>query len=565
MLRTLSIKNIALISSSEIEFSGGLNILTGETGAGKSIIIDSLNFVLGARADKSLVRHGQNEAIVEAEFSDINTSVMKMLDEYVIDYSEGMIITRRMTSDGRNVCRINGVKLPVGVLRDIAGAVVDIYGQHENSVLLNVDSHIGIIDMFGGVKLSKVQEKYTSAYREYKKVCSAIKKYSTIMDAEIRLEILQKQLREIEDFGVVIGEESQLIKLCDSYEHIDEIKKSTQNAYSALVDMEGNANDLVSNSVRQLRMIEDYDSELSNYIDRLESVMIEISDVASSVVSIGERLDVDEYEAGRNIERLSALHELEGKYGDTEKDILDYLDKISIEVDVIGNRGYELDKLSSDKIKYYELLNKYGTELTTIRTKTAKKFSGLVVTELRELGMPNTTFSVEITTLEGEDSIMKGATASGLDSIEFMISPNAGEPLKPLGSVISGGEMSRFMLAIKKISAEIDGVNVMVFDEIDTGISGKIAQVVAAKLFDISVSRQVLAVTHLPQLASMADNHYLIEKTTDNVTTSTNIRLLDFDQSVEELAVMIDGVGASDSAVVHATGLKTNAKEYKSR
>ena len=565
MLRTLSINNIALITSSEIDFSNGLNILTGETGAGKSIIIDSLNFVLGARADKSLVRHGCNDAMVEAEFDDINAVVGRMLDEYDIDYSEGVIISRKMTLDGKNVCRINGVKLPVGVLRNIAGALVDIYGQHENSILLNADTHIGIVDLFGGDKLVNIHDKYISAYRSYKSICNAIKKYSSIMDAEIRQEILQKQIKEIQDFGVIVGEEVALVKLCDSYDNIEEIKRATQGSYNALADMEGNANDLISNSIRMLRGIEEYDESLEGYIDRLDSVMIEISDVASSVVSIGERLDVDEYEAGANIERLKVLHELQDKYGNSEEEILAYFDKISKEVEILGNSGFELEKLSADKSKAFTLLKKLGLDLTALRAKTAKKFSQLVVGELKELGMPNTTFSVEMISLSEDDGIEKDATASGFDVVEFMISPNAGEPLKPLGKVISGGEMSRFMLAIKKISAEIDGVNVMVFDEIDTGISGKIAQVVACKLYDISISRQVLAVTHLPQLASMADNHYLIEKTTDNITTSTSVRLLDFDQSVTELAMMIDGLQGSVSAIAHASGLKSTANTYKAK
>ena len=327
--------------------------------------------------------------------------------------------------------------------------------------------------------------------------------------------------------------------------------------------MDNSANDLLSNCIKQLRSIEEYDESLEGYVDRLDSVMIEISDVASSVSSIGERLDVDEYESNRNIFRLKALHELEDKYGNTEDDILKYFDKISLEVDMIGSRGYELEKLTNDKIKVLAKLSKQGTELSALRSKTAKKFSSLVVSELKELGMPNTTFCVQIDSVVSESDINKSATGSGFDIVEFMISPNAGEPLKPLGKVISGGEMSRFMLAIKKISADIDGVNAMVFDEIDTGISGKIAQVVACKLYDISISRQVLAVTHLPQLASMADNHYLIEKTTDNVTTSTNIKLLDFDQSVREIAMMIDGIQGSESAIAHATGMKTTANIYK--
>lgn len=565
MLRTLTINNIALIKHTEIEFQDGLNILTGETGAGKSIIIDSLNFVLGARADKSLIRHGESEAVVEAEFDSVNSHVASILDLYDIECEDGLIITRKMTVDGKNTCRINGIKLTVSGLREIAKALVDIYGQNENSLLLDVDTHINIIDKFKKDDIFIVKADYEKAYRNYKQVLHAIKKYSAIENVALRLDILEKQIREIKDFNVTIGEEDELVKQCEMFENSDNIMRTTNEVYNMLSgDSDTNVIDLLSMSIKRLYDISSYDSEVDSLVDRLESAKIEISDIASSVSSIGDRVDIDEYEAEEKQARLRELHNLEAKYGNTESIILSYLEKIEKEYDELGNVEYELDRLRGELDSVYKDMYEKGMILSNARRKCASEFESLVVSELRELGMPNTTFCVNIDTLSTKEDISNSAGLSGFDNVEFLISPNAGEPLKPLNKVISGGEMSRFMLAIKKISAELDGVNVMVFDEIDTGISGKIAQVVANKLYDISVSKQVLAVTHLPQLASMADSHFLIEKNTDNITTSTNIRLLDFDESVLELAKMIDGIDSgSELGKLHAKNLKENAKIYK--
>lgn len=564
MLRTLTISNIALITSCEIDFQKGLNILTGETGAGKSIIIDSLNFVLGDRADKSLIRHGEEEATVEAEFDDINDRTQKMLEDYDIDFEDGLIISRKMTVDGKNTCRINGVKVTVSVLKSITNALMDIYGQHENSVLLNSDNHLDILDMFASDEIKQIKQEYVQAYKAFKEVKTSLNKYNSVTDAEIKLEILSKQLEEIDDAGITIGEESELQRLCDMYDNCEEIVNSSNNAYTVLSgDMESNVCDDIFNAIRELKKIEEFNKDIEGYINRLEEARIEISDIASSVEAIASGVDIDEEEAGQNIARLRLIHNIEGKYGDTEEDVLAYRDKISKEIEELSNFSFMLDKLSRDYEINLERLVKKGEELSNARKAVAINFEKMVVAELKELGMQNTTFAVDIASMNDPDIIANKATVDGIDIVEFLISPNAGEPLKPLNKIISGGEMSRFMLAIKKITAQIDGVNVMVFDEIDTGISGKIAQVVANKLYDISISKQVLAVTHLPQLASMADAHFLIEKTTDNITTKTGVKLLDEEQSIHELAKLIDGITASEFALLHAGKLKENAKEYK--
>ncbi len=565
MLRTLTINNIALISFAEIDFAKGLNILTGETGAGKSIIIDSLNFVLGERADKTLIRNGESEALVEAEFDEINLPTQKILQEYEIDFEDGLILSRKMTEDGKNVCRINGMKVTVSALKNIASSLVDIYGQHENSVLLNSDNHIDILDNFIGENIQLAKQEYLTAYKNFRQIKAKLSEYNKMTDVDIRVEILQKQLQEINDANIVVGEEEELQKRCDMYENAEEIVRASNNAYTLLNgDMENNACDNIYTAIKQLGNIEEFDSNINGYISRLDEARIEIADIASSIESISNGVSVDEYEAQRDISRLHTIHNIEGKYGDSEEKVLAYRDKIALEVDELSNYSFMLEKLTNDYNIALDILEQKGIDLSDVRKNYAKQFEKLVITELKELGMPNTGFEVDIVTYNDIETIANKAGSNGIDIVEFLISPNLGEPLKPLKKVISGGEMSRFMLAIKKITAQIDGVNVMVFDEIDTGISGKIAQVVANKLYDISNSKQVLAVTHLPQLASMADAHYLIEKTTDNLRTNTNVKLLNSNQSAFEIAKMIDGISASESAVLHASKLIEIANNYKS-
>ena len=566
MLRTLTINNIALISFAEIDFAKGLNILTGETGAGKSIIIDSLNFVLGERADKTLIRNGESEALVEAEFDEINLPTQKILQEYEIDFEDGLILSRKMTEDGKNVCRINGMKVTVSALKNIASSLVDIYGQHENSVLLNSDNHIDILDNFIGENIQLAKQEYLTAYKNFRQIKAKLSEYNKMTDVDIRVEILQKQLQEINDANIVVGEEEELQKRCDMYENAEDIVRASNNAYTLLNgDMENNACDNIYTAIKELGNIEEFDSNIKGYISRLDEARIEIADIASSIESISNGVSVDEYEAQRDISRLHTIHNIEGKYGDSEEKVLAYRDKIALEVDELSNYSFMLEKLTNDYNIALDILEQKGIDLSDVRKNYAKQFEKLVITELKELGMPNTGFEVDIVTYNDIETIANKAGSNGIDIVEFLISPNLGEPLKPLKKVISGGEMSRFMLAIKKITAQIDGVNVMVFDEIDTGISGKIAQVVANKLYDISNSKQVLAVTHLPQLASMADAHYLIEKTTVNLRTNTNAKLLNSNQSAFEIAKMIDGISASESAVLHASKLIEIANEYKSK
>ncbi len=564
MLRTLTINNIALISYAEIDWGQGLNILTGETGAGKSIIIDSLNFVLGDRADKSLIREGEEEALVEAEFDEINSITQEILKEYEIDFEDGLILSRKMTIDGKNICRINGIKVTVSALKSIASSLVDIYGQHENAILLNSDNHINILDNFIGDKITCAKQEYLQAYNNFKQIRFKLNEYNKMTDVDIRCEILQKQLEEINEANLVVGEEEELQKKCDMYDNQEAIVRASSNVYTLLNgDMENNACDSIHSAIRELSKIEEYNSDITEYIARLEETRIEIADIASSVDSISNSVSVDEFEAQKDIARLSVIHNIEGKYGDTEEQVLAYRDKIASEVEELSNYSFMLEKLTNDYNLALENLEQKGIDLSDVRKTYATKFENLVVSELKELGMQNTGFAVDIVTYNDIETIAHKASTNGIDIVEFLISPNLGEPLKPLRKIISGGEMSRFMLAIKKITAQIDGVNVMVFDEIDTGISGKIAQVVANKLYDISNSKQVLAVTHLPQLASMADVHFLIAKSTDNGRTNTNVTLLNKEKSAVEIAKMIDGIEASEFAVLHAEKLLDIAKQYK--
>lgn len=564
MLKTLTIHNIALIENAECGFDKGLNILSGETGAGKSIIIDSLNFVLGGRADRSLIRYGAEEASVEAEFEDVNASVRQMLEEYEIDYDGEVILSRKMTLDGRNTCRINGVKLTVATLKSIAGALVDIYGQHENSILLNPASHLKIVDVYGYGEISEAKSDYTLTYARYNDIKKNIAKYGSLKDVNRNIDTYSAQINEIKKANIQVGEEERLSKTMDKYENVEIMLSSLGEASTLLNgDMDSNALEDIVAAMRALERISDYDDDIKESLDRLIELKEELRDIASEVSASLDAIDFDEYDARDTDRRLTEIRNVMAKYGDSEEEVLEYLEIIEKEYDFYANAEFELQRLIVEEETLKSELYIKAKALNASRQKVAKRFADAVVAELKELGMGKTVFEVSFRDFD-ESNFISHVTAEGCDSAEFLISPNLGQPLKPLSKIISGGEMSRFMLAIKKISADIDGVNVMVFDEIDTGISGNIATVMACKLYDISKNRQVLAVTHLPQLASMADNHYKIEKYTQSNSTYTSIIKLSREQMEEELARMTGGVGKSDYGLLHAKELKDAADRYKS-
>ena len=555
MLKLLEIQNIALINHLKLELSSGLNILSGETGAGKSIIIDSFNFVMGERADKSLIRHNQDFAIVQAVFENYKTkNVLKVMDKYGMDVNEELILYRKMSVQGKNECRVNGKLYNLSVVKELTSNLADIHGQHEHQSLLNPENHIVLLDKFADNKFLSIKSNYEDNYDKYIKIKSEISKFTSSEDRLRKLDILNYQINEIENADLKIGEEEDIKQALKKMSNVQKISENLSFAIESLYKSDYSADNSINNSLGTLNQISEYDEDIEKLQDRLTSCEIELKDISETLEDILSNIEYSEQDVETLQSRYDIIKSLERKYGKTIEEVLVFLEKCIKEKKFYENSEHELSKLEQEEkvqlTKTIELANK----LSDYRKKVALKLQKDIQTELGELGMKNAMFDVSF-----EE---KSLSNDGIDSVEFMISANLGEPLKPLAKVISGGEMSRFMLAMKVILADIDSIYTMVFDEIDTGISGVIASVVANKMYQISKNRQVIAVTHLPQLTAIADKHYLIEKSVTDGKTNTNIYLLDLEGSIKEIARLIAGE-KTNYGYLHAKEMKESADKYK--
>ena len=559
MILNLSVENIALIEKLQVELGNGLNILSGETGAGKSIIIDAVSFVLGERADRSLIRYGTDYATVEAVFSDYLTPAIKeYLDEIGIEDEEVLIINRKMTTEGKNSCRINGRVTTLSTLKGLTSLLVDIHGQHEHQSLLNPESHITLLDSLGGDKHTEFLNKVKESYKNY----TALKKeYNSFGDEDERvrrLDILSYQINEIEKADVQEGEEDDLLEKRKRIRNMERILEALNNAKNLLDGYDSTAvSPALKTTVSTLNMISQYDGRIEGLTERLEDARAEVVDIADTVKSILDELDFDRHSADQIEERLELVRMLQRKYGGSYNALVDFYNKAVDEHARLSNAGDRVLQLDKELKKAVAELTTACNNLTTSRRNIADKFEKDILSELGDLGMGGSTFAVEINTTDNPDN----CTSNGADEVEFLISPNVGEPLKPLAKIISGGEMSRFMLALKNILADVDNIGTMIFDEIDTGISGNISAVVSEKMCNISRKRQVIAVTHMPSLAAMADNHFLIAKSTENGKTNTHLNLLEDD--TDEVARLIGGKDYSVHAIPHAKEMKAWAERYK--
>lgn len=558
MLKTLHIKNIALITDVTVELLDGLNILSGETGAGKSIVIDSLNFVLGERADKGLIRFGEDKAQVEAVFENYLTpNVGAFLDSQGIEAEEVLILRRQMTVSGKNECRINGNLVTLSVLKGLTELLCDIHGQHEHQSLLKTDNHLLLLDAYGGDKIASQKSKVAKIYSELKAYEKQLSAFGADDDRERRLDILSYQIEEIEKANLSDPEEEDnLLAERKKFRNAEKITSGLEESRQILDGYEQRSVIADLNTAKQLlTQISDYDDEIKEIVGRIESAKIELRDVSDTLEQLLDSNAFDERRLEWIENRLSVIRQVKKKYGATISDVTEFYDKIKAEHDMLANSAELVEELKENIEKTSSKLEAECEKLSELRKSFAKKFEKDIFGELKDLGMGNSTFKV--------DFKPTAPASSGSDKVEFLISPNVGEPLKELAKIISGGEMSRFMLALKNITARLDDIGTMVFDEIDTGISGNIAQVVAEKLYNIAYDRQVIAVTHLPQLASMADTHYLIEKTVSGGKTSTNLKLLSGDDEIRELARLAGGKEYSDYAALHATEMKKHALAYK--
>lgn len=541
MLERLHIKNIAVIDEAEIEFKNGFNVLTGETGAGKSIIIDSINMVLGERANKALIRNGETKAVAEAMFSVQNPQITKQLEDMGIETEDGMlIIYRDVNKDGKSVCKVNGSMTTASNIREIAGMLINIHGQQDNLSLLAPSSHIHFLDNY-----SKLESDIAAYRAEHKLCCDLKEKIDSLQFDEQekarRTDLYSFQIKEIDDAALTPGEYE---KLCERKKFLSGIEKTADavnNAHYALYDKNENAYDLLSTAANGLSAVSEYDEKLSEMYERVNSIAIDIDDVIYQIRDYRDEISYDENEINEIEQRLDTINSLKRKYGNTVEEIIKYRDDIAAQLDTIIKSDEEINKLQKELEIAQKARKKLAETLTSLRKKSAADLSKKICCELAELDMSKVRFEVEIKEC--------GFNKNGCDEVEFLISVNAGEPLKPLSKIASGGEMSRIMLAIKSIFADSDPVETLIFDEIDTGVSGRAAQKIAEKINRVSKSKQVLCITHLAQIAAMADTHFLIEKSMDSDKTFTKVTELDEAERKKELARIIGGAMITETTI----------------
>ena len=543
MIYNLSINDIAIIKQAEITFENGFNVLTGETGAGKSIIIDSINAILGGRTSKELIRTGAKKASVFASFYGIEKDIISLLKEQNIDVSEDSVeLERIINSDGRTICKINGTTVSGSFLREIGKRLITIHGQLDNQALLNPETHCSFID-----KIAENEDILTSYKSEYEKFCQLQSKIRNLdideQEKQRRIEVLSFQIDEIEKAGIKAGESDELKKQRDIIKNSEKILTSLNNAYKAL-----NGDDDLPGAELLTRQAVNEIIDASKYISEAEDISSEISDLSYQLSDITERINslVNEIDYNPQLldeieERLDLIYNLSKKYGNTEEEILDYLDNARNELNAIVLSDEQKMQLKADLTHCKEELRKRAAALTKTRTDASNEFSQKVIDVLRFLEMPSVLFSVKITPCEYNEN--------GSDEIEFLLSANKGEELKPLSKIASGGELSRIMLAIKSVLADKDDIGTLIFDEIDTGVSGRAAQKVGLKMKEVSLNRQVICVTHLASIASLADNHFLIEKYEKDDKTFTKVTKLDYNGRVEELSRIIGGINITDETV----------------
>lgn len=562
MISYLNIKNIAIISELELQLDKGLNILSGETGAGKSIVIDSINFVLGDRADRSLIRYGETTASVEVVFEDIKnfSEISSILSDAGIECEEDqIIITRKMTAD-KTECRINRKIVPLTLLRSIISLLVDTHTQNEHQSLLKISNHIKILDGYTPAAL-KIKTPYRQNLAKYKELSEKIASFSNKEQREREIDMLGYQIAEIEKADVKEGEEEELKQKRSRFYNSQKITSALKTAHDKL---NGNNNygalPSIEESISELKRIVSYDDTYSELIDRLEACNIELSDVKETLYdklyeSESDNIDIDELE-----KRLEEIRLIAKKYGKTVDEVKKYYEDAQQKLDRLINAENELNKLNKEKEDLERTLLAQTDELHNVRVKAAEKFCKAISANISELGMKNAKFEVKIEKISDD---CNDFNENGNDEVEFMLSPNVGEPVRSLAKIASGGEMSRFMLALKNVIAEIDNVDTLIFDEIDTGISGVIARVVAEKMYDIATNRQVIAITHLPQLGSMADVNYLIEKRVVGEKTLTFVNRLNKEEVIKELMRLSGAVENSEVGKNNAIELKQRADEYK--
>lgn len=561
MITELSIRNFAIIDDISISFNDGLTVLTGETGAGKSIIIDAVHLLAGGRASTQYIKHGREKAEIIGQFI-LTTNKNKIIEscrQYDIDVDEDTIILERtLSKNGKSVCRINNKIVTLAVLKEIGEMFVQIHSQHDTMHLINQQNHLSLLDNYNSKEINPLIHRYQKAYNH---LLQLQRKYNELHTDEQemahRLDLLQFQLSELEQANLVDNEDEQLELERKQLQNFELIYHALQEAYYALQG-EGNGLEAIHLAKQSLEKARSHDNFINKQAEVIANVYYQLEDVSLQINDYKHELYFDENQLNEIESRLNELHRLKKKYGATVKDMIQYMNKVKIEIEEINNREYHVEQLVKDLERAEKEAFKIAKQLSTVRKHTAKRLEEDLKTELNDLYLEHAQFAVHFTNSEQQK-----LTIDGIDHVTFMLSTNLGEPLKELNKIASGGELSRIMLALKKIFAEHDLIQTVIFDEIDAGVSGRVAQSIAEKMYQIATNTQTLCITHLPQVAAMADHHLLIEKVVKNERTFTNITELKYDSIINELGKMMTGTKLTESALEHAEELIDLTNTFK--
>lgn len=565
MLLSLNINNYAIIDNLSIEFDEGLNIITGETGAGKSIIIGALSLVLGEHAKTENIRTGKDKAVIQALFTveENNHELKEVLDDLSIDYSDQtLILTREISLKGRNICKINSTLVNVSTLKEVGTHLIDIHGQHEHQKLLNQNTHLSFLDSYGQNKIKDDLRNVSLSYDEYKKALKELteleKKSKENSD---NLDNFKRQFEEIDEVELEIGEDEELEKREKILLNSQNIYSDIDSAYSLLYKSDSNVLSNLTLANDSFSKVLDYDESVKENVEMLNEANTLIEEVVFFLRDYRDNISFNPEELNDIESKLNKINYLKKKYGVTIEEILEYKKELQNNIELIDNYEDTLNSLKKDVDKKKKEYLKHAKTLRDKRKKIADEFCKKITENLQLLSMKGTVFACEFKDLEKNENYTK----KGIDDIAFMISTNKGESLKPLNKIASGGEISRVMLSFKRILSENDNIDCLIFDEIDTGISGQTALIVGKQMWELSKNHQILAITHLPQIASMADTNYFIKKEVKDDKTFTSFTKLNEEEKVEELVRIISGENTSENAIMYAKDMIENADKLKNQ
>lgn len=541
MLEKLNIKNVALIKSLEINFQSGFNVILGETGAGKSIIIDSLNFALGSKADKTLIRAGEETMAVSALFVDVSNNVKSILCGFGLDESDEVLLSRTYSQTGKGEARINGEIVAISMLKQIGEALVDSYGQNESIALLKQKNHLEILDLYKPKDEIQVKEEIQGLIQKLNELNLKIKKLGgDEASRERQIDLLSFQTNEIENANLQENEDEILEEKLKKLSNSEKIMEAISSAFE-LLENENGAISTLKQSLNNLRSVERYDDKIEILSQKLDEFIINIDELGEEIYSLSNDYDFNENELNQMIERRDVLDSLKRKYGGSLENVLKYLSEASEELEMLKNSKDILNSLENDKKKLLEVAAEKFNELGKIRRAHALEIEQKLSTALAEIGILKAQFKVNFFPIVRSIEEVETFSLNCMEDVEFLFSANLGEELKPLAKTISGGEMNRFMLAFKNIIADINGPSTLIFDEIDSGISGKVATQVAEKIAKLSKTYQVLCISHLPQVASMGDCFFFVSKSNDGERTQTSIKMLSNEEIAFQIALLTYG------------------------